>query len=679
MAANTPQYYNEVSLRLNGVLDSVGLTEDIRWKRINMWIQSEEIQSEQKLKWHVFGSQAEATTPGLHSDVDCVICRPEMIVKDLESWVPGIQTLLIVSDENTHPGYVKLQEVSKNQPRPVYNRHNVYFKLDRHARSVLCNDSDVSKFRISEHHGPANRNDLGRYITDHVIAMRLHSWPEQSSQWMTRIRRHNWPSQENIGVVLETGALLVPVGHKLSGEKHLEWRLSFSYGEKILVWLFNPTQYKCYILLKMINQCFIKPVVTDDVLSSYHCKTCMFYLIENTPTSMWQQDNLFQCVDLCLRLLYKWIESAICPNYFIPEENMFDCKVYGHVQGQLLDILSNLLQQKCRYLVGISCDNIGQKLMIACQTPIMEFELQCEDVTRILLMSVLFLFVSFFNAVQSFFDIDLMWDQSILDRAFSVRGPRQEVNAILMTFFYSIIGSKLASKILSQESIDQHGLNMAHDYLLRGSSSDVASGKLKLAAFYLAQDNLEMSEDVLNEVHENYSYKILEFTGISNNSIQAILSENLSTTKLISQYTAFPVLYHPSEIKCTPNALTLQMFNSTMSNQGDPYENNLPRMVRVDSKFFLYFLQFICYLRQNKRSHKEAALNNMICTIRQKNLEFIDTDLNLLAYCLMQEGKSRNAYNVLSKSMKLAKRDSSAKWQIAFFVNAAFRFIRRRQ
>ncbi|KAL3857158.1 hypothetical protein ACJMK2_011853 [Sinanodonta woodiana] len=114
----------------------------------------------------------------------------------------------------------------------------------------------------------------------------------------------------------------------------------------------------------MINKCFIQPVVDDDVLSSYHCKTCMFYLIENTPTSMWQPDNLVQCVDLCLRLLYKWIESAICPNYFIPEENMFDCKVYGHVQGQLLDILSNLLLQKCRYLVGISCDNIGQKLMM---------------------------------------------------------------------------------------------------------------------------------------------------------------------------------------------------------------------------------------------------------------------------------------------------------------------------
>ncbi|KAL3857185.1 hypothetical protein ACJMK2_011877 [Sinanodonta woodiana] len=676
MTLNIPEYYKEVSLRLNRVLDTVGLEEDVRWKRINMWIATEEIDRVgYSFPVHYFGSQAEATTTqGLKSDIDCVICAPWKGVKDLESWEPDLLTLLVVSDETTAPGYVKLQDINTDTPR-----HNIRFKLDRHARSVLCNNSDILKnINADEHHGPANTTVYGTNNVDLVCAIRLHYWPEQSSQWLTRNRRHNWPSQEIITLIQETGALLVPVGHKCSDEKHLEWRISMSYGEKILVWLFNPTQYKCYILLKMINKCFLKPVVDDDVLSSYHCKTCMFYLIENTLTSMWQPDNLLLCVELCLRLFYKWIENAICPNYFIPDENMFECKVYGHVQGQLLDILSNLLLQKCRYLVGISCDNIGQKLMMICLTPVMQLELQCQDVAQVLLISYVFLFDSLRTAVKMLHDNYSLFDHNILERAYASLGPRREANSILMTFFYSVLGSKLASKSLSQEPIDHHYLDMAQELLLLGSSSDVASGKLKLAAFYLAQGNLDMSEDVLNEIHKNYSYKILEFTDISDHTLQAILSENLSTTKLISQYTAFPILYHPSEIKCTHKALTLQMFNSTMSNQGDPYENNLPNIVRVDPKFYLYFLEFISYHRQNKRAHKETALNNMVCAIRHTNLEFMNTALNLLAYCLMQEGKLKNAYNVLSKSMKLVKQDNAAKWQIACLVNAVFRFLRCR-
>ncbi|KAK3576549.1 hypothetical protein CHS0354_011227 [Potamilus streckersoni] len=679
MTLNVHEHYKEVSLRLNRVLDTVGLGEDIRWKRINMWIQTEEIHSvgcDNQI--HSFGSQAEATTtPGLNSDIDYAICSPRFrIVKDLDSWVPGLPTLLTVSDESTHQGYVKLQYLTKDQPRPVYHIHNIHFKLDKYARSVLCNDSSLVKYkRAYEHHGPATRLTGRSLNMDFVTAMRLHAWPDQASQWLTRNRRHNWPSQETIGLIQQTGVLLVPVGHTLSEEKHQEWRLSTSYGEKLLMWLFNSTQYKCYILLKMINKCFIKTDVGDDVLSSYHCKTCMFYIIEKTPTAMWRPDNLLLCIELCLRLLYRWIESANCPNYFIPEENMFECKVYGQVQYQLLGILRNLLGLEGRYLVGISCDNIGQKLLETCQTPLVELDLQSRDVLRVLLTSVIILLTSLKSTVRRFLEVDSMFEHETLDRAFSFSGPRREANAVLMKFSCSILGSKLASQILSQESIDQQGLAMAHQLLLWGSSSDVASGKLKLAAFYMVQDNLEMSEDVLNEIHEHYSYKISNYQHI----LQAILSENLSTTQLISQYTVFHVVYHPSEINCTPKALILEMFRSTMSNQGVPCENYLQNLVRVDPKFYLYFLEFACHHRQNKRSHKEAALENMICVIRDEDIDFKDTALNLLAYCLMKEGKMMNAYNILCKSMKLRKLHNGAKWQMAILFNVSFRFIHRRQ
>ncbi|KAK3598473.1 hypothetical protein CHS0354_039561 [Potamilus streckersoni] len=678
MSLNIPQYYKEVSSRLNRILDTVGLGDDIRWKRINMWIQSEELLSVSfEIRYHFFGSQAEATTtPGLQSDMDSVICESCRVLKDREIWMPGIPTFLIASDENTPPGYAKLEKVNSHRAWPVYNRYDEWLNLDRRGRFVLCNDHHDIKRHDDNCHGPATTSYYGDITADYVFGMRLHAWPDQASQWLTRNRRHDWPSHQTIRLIQETGALLVPVGHKFSQEQHIEWRISISYGEKILVWLFNSTQYRCYILLKMINKSLIKPVVGDNVLSSYHCKTCMFYLIENTPTSIWQPDNLLLCVELCLRLLYNWTESGFCPNYFIPEENMFQCKVYGHVQDQLLCVLGDLLRLEGRYLVGISCDNIGHKLVRNCQIPLIERELQCQDVTRILMTSVRCLFTNLEAAVEFNLKKDSSFETHKLDRYIVRHEPRRSIHNFLWKMHCSFLGSKLASKTLSEETPDQNSLDMAHELLLWGSSSDVASGKLKLAAFHLVQDNFDMSKDVFSEIHKTFNFKITRKGVFSFHTLQAILSENLPTTQLISQYFALPVLYHTSEINCTPKALIPEMFYSTGSDQDNPVKKLFETFVRIDPDVYLYFLEFLCFHRLNSRSHEKAALYNMILIIRDEHIQFEDTALNLLAYCLAQEGRMTIAYSILCRSMKMIKEHNGAKWQIATLINAAFRFLR---
>ncbi|KAL3883196.1 hypothetical protein ACJMK2_029512 [Sinanodonta woodiana] len=679
MTSNIPEYYKEVSLRLNRVLDAVGLGENIRWKRINMWIQSEELISViYEGKHHYFGSQAEATTtPGLQSDVDRVFCSKCRVITDLVSWMPNIKTFLIVNDEHTPPGYVKLLGVNRYIPWPVFMQYDEQFKLDRYGRSVLCSDQHYFDTDYGECHGPARRTNDGLNKSDIVYGMRLNKWPDQASQWLTRNRRHNWPSHETIYLIQEMGALLVPVGHKLSQEQHLEWRLSISYGEKLLVWLFNSTQYKCYILLKIINKCFISPVIDDDALSSYHCKTCIFYLVENTPSAIWQPENLLLCVELCLRLLYNWVESKMCPNYFIPEENMFQCKVYGHVQVQLLNILGNLLRQEGRYLVEISCDNIGQKLVMACQVPVMELDLHSQDVAQILKTSVRVLFRNLVTALAMVAENDLNFEPHQFDKYFSSPEPQREINSILWKLHCSIVGSRLVNKSLSLEIPDQHALEMAHDIFLMGSSSDVASGKLKLAAFYLVHDNLDMSRDVFSEIHNNFNCRISDLVGVSQQTLHAILSENLSITQLVSEYFALPVVYGHSEIKCLPKALIPELFRFIGLDQVKKHKQDLQNYVLVDPEFYLFFLEFQCYHRQNM-SRKYVALDNMIHVIRQITPELKDRYLNLLAYCLTQEGRLTNAYSVLRKSMKLTTEHNGAKWHIATLINAAFRFLRDR-
>ncbi|KAL3857142.1 hypothetical protein ACJMK2_011837 [Sinanodonta woodiana] len=589
MTSNTPEYYKDVSLMLNGVLDSIGLAEDNRWKRINMWIQSEEVMSlSHKGAVHVFGSQAEATTtPGLNSDIDIVFCPYVTAVKDFQNWAPHHKNVLVITDENTPPGYVKLQGIYKDHPLPVYNGSCDMYMLDRYGRSVLYHDNSFMKEFTDEYHGPAARTYLTHNLTkDNVLAVKLYAWPDQASHWLTRKRRYYWPSQETIGLIQQTGALLVPVGYKLSQEQHLEWRVSISYGEKLLVWRFNSIQYKCYILLKMINKCFIKPVVGDHVLSSYHLKTCMFYLIENTPAAIWQPDNILLCVDMCLRQLCIWIEGKICPNFFIPEENMFQYKMYGHTPGRLHDILINLLRQEGRYLVYITCDNVGGKLVMACQTPLKELELQSENVAYVFNISALHLILYMIRCAELYVRNCLSFESQVISRMFVCQKPRREVSTIFWKFLCSFNGSKLASESLSKEIPDQRALDMAQELLLWGSTSDVTSGKMKLAAFYLSQSNLQLTEDVLNEIQENYSYKIFDQNYTYEYILESILNEDLSTTQLISQYIAFPVHYHPSETNCIPKTLITEMFRFIGSDTGEMY---VPYIVSVDPKLDLYF------------------------------------------------------------------------------------------
>ncbi|KAL3859409.1 hypothetical protein ACJMK2_009632 [Sinanodonta woodiana] len=682
-----PEYYDVVSLKLMKVLDSTELAENIRWKQIEMWTQVEELLTvtncEKKAKCHIFGSQSEATTTsGLRSDIDIVIYLSyETVLRDLQSWKPGSLAALMIMDDTTPPGYVKLQQVLDDLPVPVYNIQTERLMLDRHGRSCQSNNNIYLKPpEFNEHHGPAvTTTESQNYIInkcDFVSAYRSHSWPYTASEWITRHRKHNWPSQEIISIIQRSGTLFVPVGHKLSPEKHLEWRISISFGEKILVWQFNSTQHKCYVVLKMINKYFIKKRFGENLLTSYHWKTCMFYMIETTPTALWEPQNLLRCIDLCLIKMCNWVDECNCPNYFIPAENMFLDKLNGTMQRNLSNMLHDLIRQKGTYFTKLPYDGIGQKLKITCQSPLRPIHDEMKGITE----SLFYLVETILQNIHTLsFDIlrDGVHINSPCFKRLSFHAIRQEICTIFQRFYCSNLGSHLASQCLKQQTIDRVGLDMAYEFLLLGSTSDVASGKLKLATFFILQNNGILAEQFLHNIEENYTFLVSNVAaeGINVPTFLRIVNENISTTDVVRYYCAFSVPYLPSEIYCTPRALIPEMFRSTGSNHDslNPDKDYWQSWAVVDPQFYLYFLQHQCYHLQNKITHKMVALSNMIWVIQHEHLKYKDTALNLLAYCLKEDVLLVQSYALLSKSMKLKNHHNAAKWQIACILNAAFK------
>ncbi|KAL3859397.1 hypothetical protein ACJMK2_009620 [Sinanodonta woodiana] len=686
-----PDYYDVVSVRLMKVLDTIGLTEKGRWKRIEMWTQLEELFTvaglQNKERVHFFGSQAEATTTlGLRSDVDIV--RHFIFIRavdDLQSWEPDCLAFLIIMDGITPPGYVKLQKLYSDRPFPVYNIQTDHLMLDRNGRSCLSNNTrHMHMFTFDEYHGPAitltNKHNASDEIqsVDIVTAFKSLSWPYTALEWITRHREHNWPSQETISVIQQSGVFFVPIGHKLSHERHIELRISFSYGEKILVWQFNSTQFKCYVLLKMINKYFFKKRFGENVLTSYHWKTCMFYIIETTPSVLWQPQNLLHCIELCLMKMCTWIEELNCPNYFIPAENMFLDKVNGSVQRNLSNMLHNLIVQKGMYLTTIPYDGIGQKLNMACQSPITQINDEINYLPKAVCTVVRWTSKKIKEAWFTLLRDGAQMISPLFERL-SIHAVRQEMCSVLQRLYCSNIGSHLASQCLKQQTIDQEGLDMAYEFLLLGSDSDVASGKLKLATFFLLQNNGILAENILQNIEENYTFQVSKVAveEVMDSTIHRIVNENISTTDVVRYYSAFPVPYLPSEIHCTPKALIPEMFRSTGSHHVslNPDKDFWQSWAVVDSKLYLYFLQHQCYHQQNKITHKMVALSNMIWVILHEQLKYKDTTFNLLAFCLKEDGFMVQSYRILSKSMKMKNHHNAAKWQIARLLNAAFKWL----
>uniref|UniRef100_K1RXI9 Mab-21-like HhH/H2TH-like domain-containing protein n=1 Tax=Magallana gigas TaxID=29159 RepID=K1RXI9_MAGGI len=88
---------------------------------------------------------------------------------------------------------------------------------------------------------------------------------------------------------------------------------------------------------------------TNQLLCSYHMKTTLFWAIQQNTLPHWCSRNLLAGFWICFKLLLKWVYKGICPNFFIPQNNMFLTKVHGSAQNRLF------LQLHKLYKKGLAC------------------------------------------------------------------------------------------------------------------------------------------------------------------------------------------------------------------------------------------------------------------------------------------------------------------------------------
>nr|XP_034311417.1 uncharacterized protein LOC117684247 [Crassostrea gigas] len=267
-------------------------------------------------------------------------------------------TTLILSDSSeSPPGFTLFQLLTPTTERdikPALVRMNgrVYISSSIH-KEFICSITTIFKlhnYNNTTVHGPCTSgNIVGRLEYDHAWSFVCDFWPPSASSWIKRC--HSWPAPEVVDDIVRNGCHFVAIGHPLGPHEKEEWRFSFSQAEQKCVYAMNHSQFLTYGLLKL----FLKEVInqqseeTNELLCSYHMKTTIFWAIQQNTRPHWCPQNLLAGFWVCFKLLLKWVYEGICPNFFIPQNNMFLTKVHGSAQNRLFLQLHEL------YKKGLAC------------------------------------------------------------------------------------------------------------------------------------------------------------------------------------------------------------------------------------------------------------------------------------------------------------------------------------
>ena len=259
------------------------------------------------------------------------------------------KTLILSDSSGSLPGFALLELLKPTTDKNIQSagitlNDKIYISSSLYRRRTC---SQI--FPNSTEHGPCGSGKVFGIDYDIAQSFACDFWPPSAYQWMNR--RESCLDFRVVYDIVRNGCHFVPIGNSLSNYVNEEWRISFSLAEQKIVYSMNHCQFLTYGLLKI----FLKEVINglkmknDILLCSYHIKTVIFWAIQQNTTLHMCPQNLLEFFWICFKLLIKWVYEGVCPNFFIPQNNLFLSKVHGSAQRNLFLQLHGLYER------GLAC------------------------------------------------------------------------------------------------------------------------------------------------------------------------------------------------------------------------------------------------------------------------------------------------------------------------------------
>ena len=647
----------------------------------------------------------------MRSDVDYVLVLDvPHVVADTRGAQESEKCLLMVQDSHTPPGYAKLQAVDCGTAlcvKPYYlppyhdSHHGVFFG-DKEGRAVLNLLPWVDRYFVGfERHGPARTLLLEVCPErDYVPALRCQKWPDCAEEWLSRKRRHNWPDPVLLNKCRSSGCFFVQVGHPNSDEKDLQWRISFSLQERCLVTHFNSTQLKCFILLKLIKKGIIRPLVKEEAITSYHCKTCMLYMIENTPAGFWRADNLLTCLCSCLKLILSWSETGVCPNYFIPAENIFDGRLNAQLRVRLCHVLQMILSSDFKFLLQLRSDNLGTRLQNLIATPRMNIGLMPRNSPEVVLkiqmarapLQIAKAIITSKGRHLSSNTLSLL-KQELLEIESITEHTQEETQRVISLLLPYIDLSLMSELIVSAKRSEKSaavifGALMSDKWREISAQSDSFSAKLKQANYLYILGHRHISLDILTSLNDKIHQNIIPlcccykryFHMMKLQIISDSISPSYSAAELQKHHVIPCVEFLPEEKDLTPTALCYEMKRQCSASAGDDRQYGRYDMevsAVIDGKILLYFLMYLNHRALGMEAHIRADIEYLHRIIgRDPRLSHEAADLNILGWICKDMGRVDKAMECFNHSLAIMPQTNAAIMHVKDIETVLFHMLR---
>ena len=701
------KHHKSLSLALFNAIEDLGATIENRNIKMEAAISAEILSTIAYTPLYIFGSNYEGTsTEGLLPDYDAAVILPDMpVITDIAN-CPGSNSYLLVPDEQ--PGYVRLQLVHNGDvqwekcPELKLDKFH-HLSVDINNRVCLVQNSGSVEGLTHRKEGPAfHVDDVKRNSSsDTVFALMFTDWPECAFEWLSRRRIHGWPSEELIKQCKSLGFIVVSACHPASDEKQFQWRISFSHQERLLVTQFNSVQLKCYILLKIIKKELIQQYIKEDTLTSYHLKTCMLYILENTLSELWVPENLVGCLIMCLRQINLWIRDENIPNYFIPKENMLDRITKLELRRKLAARIDWILNCAIRdVLCNLQTDNIGFYLRtfpIRRRDPLVRLHVRVELLIDPLITTSAVHPMITFNCVYQPYSECLRYDietiikpmkealvHTISDLAGTTRitihteEETQRALSLILPFLHLIL---LSCEIVHRKDKPTEAVQ----YILKDNAWSRAdpiysSAKLKQASALFMLGYQQLSLDVLSSFTITdkkclclcYCPTILYYPDIDILEQAVRDRQDITTIELLREYIQPCVHFFPHEQQITPVAINYEMVRSYVT----PFKLLKEQFIHpewfmwgvVDGHFLQLFLLYLNHRALGQNSQATVDVKKMIRLLNSKTVCHIETCLNLLGYVHKDRGEINRAVQCFIKSLETNPLCNAAYWHLCFLI-----------
>ena len=735
--------YASLSLALNNAMDDTGASLNVRKTKTVTATSSEILQtiSIYPKAVYIFGSWYEGSSVlGLGADIDNAIISDCFPVVTQASDFQHLISYLLINDKQ--PGYVRLQllhdgkPMSKESIQEIDDTHNELY-VDKKNNVCLIQNKDLTdsiyeldvdktnRFCLMQNlekvlsekrrtrEGPAmhDSGSGGRMPTDTVNALRCKSWPKCASKWLTRRRKFGWPTPEMIHKYKSLGFLMVQACHPNSDEKKFQWRIAFSEQERSLVTQFNATQHKCYILLKIIKKEMIKKHLKKDTLTSYHFKTCLFYMIENTPNEIWIPECLADCVIMCMKQIYLWAKKCNIPNYFIPRENMFDrirdkdlklkltklleCFLHSDIRSVLQNLETNKIGSRLSTYLDISVDN-GAYFNISANrsrsdehySQIHALDILLSDLiitrNRILDLQPILIHnkLKFTRNVNEYIQ-DLMvilnhvkckqitnHSESETREATSLIIPFIELTALscIVANGYYNMGGMLGESLTDKWDMLDPINNSAK--IKQACAKFMLEHEASSADLLLSITNKEVSCCRCNPFSPGVRNKLRVLKQVTEHR------PNITAMELIRDYMQPCIVFLPFEKAITPIAIDYEMVRSYALPyklyEIDMKETHWFRWGVVDGRFLVHFLLYLNHKVMDQLAQCALDITRMISLLDSKSVHHRETCLNLLGWVHKDRGNTNRAAECFIKSLEINRLCNAAYWHMCFLISERF-------